>query len=72
MASPKGRRRRRAKAKAIAAEAVKVAKEAAKPVVTEKASSEVPAPKVEKTSVKQTVVSKAKKLKSKLSTKSDS
>ena len=29
-------------------------------------------PKVEKTSVKQTVVSKAKKLKSKLSTKSDS
>ena len=72
MAIPKGRRRRRAKAKAIAAEAVKVAKEAAKPVVTEKASSEVPAPKVEKTSVKQTVVSKAKKLKSKLSTKSDS
>ena len=68
MASPKGRRRRRARAKTIAAEAVEVAK----PVVVEKAASEAPAPKVEKTSVKQTVVSKAKKLKSKLSTKSDS
>ena len=70
MASPKGRRRRRARGKAKAAEAAA----AAKPVVVKEVASEKPAPvaKTKTTSVTQNVVSKAKKLKSKLTTKSDS
>jgi hypothetical protein len=68
MASPKGRRRRRAKRREAAEAAV------VDPVVVEEVVSEAPATvsETKKVSVTQTVVSKAKKFKSKLTTRSES
>jgi hypothetical protein len=71
MASPKGRRRRRAKRRE-AAEAAAAA--VVEPVVVKEVVSEAPATvsETKKVSVTQVVVSKAKKFKSKLTTRTES